>query len=374
MIDTIVLNLSKKMYRISNSDKFEPSAQCITNFSKIIRSIKSKQNPTKKELLAGIYKPRLTLVNKMNKNGIIEPLLKIELSLPKLLFGNNFDELQYKDFLLVTKKLESVLKQMGVMTNAKILSQASVAAIHYSKNIPLMDGSTPYYFIQKIKEANIKFSLDVNQTDYRNDGHSFKWHCNAYEVVFYDKIKDLEKSKQSSKRTLEKDGDLQLNIFSKLKKRKKFEVFRMEVRLNKKQKIKQLFKTLGIKSDLTFKKLFKPAISKKVLLHYLDELNNKRPIFLDYKKTNTRSLLVDLIFNNPGLGPSQILRLIGLKYVLESITCRELRTMFANYNKRSWYRLMAETKKVKLPEIQNPFGIIKEHLIKFKPLRLEKFK
>jgi len=184
MIDTIVLNLSKKMYRISNSDKFEPSAQCITNFSKIIRSIKSKQNPTKKELLAGIYKPRLTLVNKMNKNGIIEPLLKIELSLPKLLFGNNFDELQYKDFLLVTKKLESVLKQMGVMTNAKILSQASVAAIHYSKNIPLMDGSTPYYFIQKIKEANIKFSLDVNQTDYRNDGHSFKWHCNAYEVVF----------------------------------------------------------------------------------------------------------------------------------------------------------------------------------------------
>jgi len=35
----------------------------------------------------------------------------------------------------------------------------------------------------------------------------------------------------------------------------------MEVRLNKRQKIKQSFNKLGISADLTFKKLFKPAIS-----------------------------------------------------------------------------------------------------------------
>lgn len=120
--------------------------------------------------------------------------------------------------------------------------------------------------------------MDVNQTDYRNDGHSYKWHCNSYEVIFYDKIKDLEKAKQSGKRAIEKDpsslflskinsrnlklrrtgNDLLLNFFKKLKSREKLEVFRMEVRLNKRQKIKQLFEKLNIKNDLTFKKLFKP--------------------------------------------------------------------------------------------------------------------
>ncbi len=71
----------------------------------------------------------------------------------------------------------------------------------------------------KIKEANIKLSLDTNQTDYRNEGHSYKWHCNAYEVVFYDKIKDLEKAKQSEKRAIEKDNALQLKLFPKFAQR-----------------------------------------------------------------------------------------------------------------------------------------------------------
>ena len=245
MIDTIVLTLTKDKFQIIEPDKFQPSAKLILDYKS--KGIKAIQNPTKKELLAGIYKPHLTLSNQTNFKNKTETILKIELSLPKLFFGNNFNELQYKDFNSLTQKLVKALKEMGVLTTYEAIEQASVSAIHYSKNIPLTDGSTPYHFINKIKEANIKLSLDVNQTDYRNDGHSYKWHCNSYEIIFYDKIKDLEKAKQSSKRAIEKDNDLQLIIFNKLKSRKKLEIFRMEVRLNKRQKIKQLFEKLNIK-------------------------------------------------------------------------------------------------------------------------------
>ena len=262
---------------------------------------------------------------------------------------------------------------MGIEVNEETLAHASISVVHYSKNIPLTDGSTPYHFINKIKEANVKLSLDVNQTDYRNDGHSYKWHSNSYEVIFYDKIRDLEKAKQSSKRALEKDSTLQLKFLNRLKKRKKFEVLRMEVRLNKRQKIKQLFKKLGIKSNLTFKKLFKPAISKKVLLHYLDELESKRSILPDYKSTNDKALLATLVLNNPELKTKQILQMFGLKKILETVTVRELRVIFAKHNKRTWYRLMADANKVKLPVIQSCFGVIRKHLNKFKPLRIEKF-
>lgn len=372
MIDTVVLTLNKDMFTISEPDKFIPSARWALNENgRFLLGIRSKQNPTKKELVQGIYKPRLTLSHRINSLGKNELALKVELSLPKLFWGNNFDELRYKDFSPLLQKLIAVLREMGVIVTADILAQAPVSAIHYSKNILLNDGSIPYHFINKIKEANIKLSLDVNQTDYRNDGHSYKWHCNSYEVVFYDKIKDLEKAKQSSKRSLEKDSAIQLSLMDTFKKRKKLEVLRMEVRLNKRQKIKSLFKTLDIKSDLTLKSLFKPAISRKILLYYIDELESKRSALLDYKPANDKALLTTLIMNNPELSSTKILQMFGLKKALESVTMRELRDMFAQYNQRSWYRLTADASKLKLPTSKNIFGLVREHLIKFKTVKLK---
>jgi hypothetical protein len=372
MVDTIVLTINEDMYYISDPDKFKPSARWIELATKKIHSTQSKQNPTKKELIAGIYKPRLTLSQRINLRGRRENILKIELSLPKLFFGNNFDELMRKDFLPLTQKLASTLETMGVITTADTIGQAPVSAIHYSKNIPLTDGSTPYHYINKIKDANIKLSLDVNQSDYRNEGHSYKWHCNSYEIVFYDKIKDLENAKKSSKRAFEKDNALQLSIFNTLKNRKKLEVLRMEVRLNKRQKIKQLLKKLNINSDLTFKSLFKPLVSKKILLHYLDELENQRPILLDYKAASDRALLAALIINNPERGPKQILQLYGLKKALEAVNIRELRGMLCKSSQRSWYRLMAEVNKIQLAGVIRPFSILRKCILKFKPLRIRK--
>ncbi len=296
-------------------------------------------------------------------------MLKIELSLPKLIYGNNFDELQYKDLKSLITKLQMVLKQMGVIVSAEALAHAPVSAIHYSKNIILTDGSIPYSYIKKIKEANSSLLLDTNQTYYRNDGHCYKWHCNTYEVLFYDKIKDLEKAMQSSKRAIEKDSELQLNMFDTFKHRHKLEILRMEVRLNKRQKIIQLFKKLNIQSDLTFQKMFKPAISKKILLHYLDEIEKKRPLLLDFRKTSTKSFLGELIFNNPRLGASQVFQILGLKFALEIATLRELRNLLSHCNKRSWYRMMATSKKIKLPIPASPLKVIREQLFKFKAAR-----
>ncbi|MDR3550587.1 MAG: hypothetical protein P4L31_04180 [Candidatus Babeliales bacterium] len=372
MIDTIVLALNKDMFQITDPEAFTPSAEWATS-TRSQRGMQSKQNPLKKELLKGIYKPRLTLSHCFNQFGKRDIMLKIELSLPKLIFGNNFAELRFKDFGTIAQKLVATLQTMGIITTLETINQAHVSAVHYSKNICLTDGSTPNSYITKIKQANINLALDVNQTEYRNEGHSFKWHANYYEVAFYDKIRDMEKTKTSSKRAVERDNELQLTLFQKLQKRRtKFEVLRIEVRLNKRIKIQQLFKKLNIKAELTFKKLFKPAISKKVLLHYLDELESKRPKLIDYKAVNNKAFLRDLISNNPDLGPKQILQVYGLKQALNSMSIRELKTIFTKTNERSWYRFMAEANKVKLPSTQSPFKVIREQLVKFEPLKMTK--
>lgn len=401
MIDTIILMLEEESFEIINPDAFTPSARLIKN-NFATRGIISKQNPTKKELALGVYKPRLTLFLtpcftplhtrtpasfdklrlrqgfgghvRMSGRRQLSPtsktMLKIELSLPKLFFGNNFEELTPKQFPELVQKLCSILQTMGIVTDIDTLIRAPVSSIHFSKNIPLTDGSIPYHYISKIEEANIKLSLDINQTDYRNKGHSYKWHSNSYELVFYDKIRDLEQAKKSDKRSIEKDNAIQLHLYEKLHNTKMFEVLRMEARLNNRRKIQQILKKLNIKAQLTFKGLFKTQIARKVLLHYLDEIERARPPLLDFKASNAKSLLVALIFNNQALSPRRILQLYGMKLALEHMSIRELRTMFGTHNKRSWYRLIADMKDVTItqqPISSNPFKVIRDCLEKLKP-------
>lgn len=213
----------------------------------------------------------------------------------------------------------------------------------------------------------MRLSLDTNQTDYRNEGHSYKWHCNSYEVVFYDKIKDLEKGKQSNKRALEKDNELQQHLLSKtFKKRNKLEFLRMEVRLNKRAKIKQLFKKLVIRADITFKKLFKPAIAKKVLLHYLDQLEQNRSPLLNVKITDDKTFLAQLAFNNTDITPLRAMAMLGFKRALEAASLRELKTMIGKDKPQSWYRLVSHTKNVTLPTLHSPFKEIRKCIEEFK--------
>lgn len=131
MIDTVVLLLSSDSFQITNTDKFVPSARWITNTSfSAVHGMQSKQNPTKKELAAGIYKPRLTLFYSIPHKQV---MLKIELSLPKLFYGNNFEELKGKDLQPLLDKLAHTLGQMEVIVDPKQLSNAHVSSVHYSK-------------------------------------------------------------------------------------------------------------------------------------------------------------------------------------------------------------------------------------------------
>ena len=77
-----------------------------------------------------------------------------------------------------------------------------------------------------------------------------------------------------------------------------------------------------------------------------------------------------LFINKLKLCPKQILQMLGLKKALEIVTPRELRVLFSRFHNRSWQRLMADTKKVKLPIPNSPLGVMREQIINFKPCKL----
>ncbi len=367
MIDTIVLLIPSQHFKILHPNSFTPSVDLVFNK----QAAKAFAYPTKYDVKHGNYLPRLMIAHRMNLQGKNEIMLTIEASLPKLIFGNNVEELRVKDFDQVIHILHEKLVLMGILIEPKNLQQADSITVHFAKNIVLKDGSTPFHYIQKIKECCTPSRLDNNQTNYRNSGHSFKWHCNSYEVVFYDKLFDLQAAHMSKKRAIDSDNVFNMKKLNVLRsKKKKFEILRFEVRLNKRATIKKLFESLNIKNKPTLQSLFKPTISKKVLLYYLDLIEQKRSQISHFKPNSDQALLSTLIVYNPSAKPKDILSCIGYKKLLETMSADEIKKIFKKEHERSWYKIMSTINNFIVPTSHNSFEIIKKQISKYKALKL----
>ena len=376
MIDTIVLTLKTGMYTIFEPDNFSPSTRGLTDPTAGYyrlggrANITCKQNPTPNELRRGIYKPRLTVTKRINREGNFEIPLKIEFSIPKLLYGNNFDELTDTDFPAVIQKLKTVLNEMGVRMFEHFLVNAPVSSVHYSKNIALTDYTTPYTYLAQLTKLNINKRLDTNRTDFRNEGHSFKYRANSFEIVFYDKIKDLQQAKVSEKRAEEKDNALQLNLFDMLTQRKPLEVLRVEIRLNKRQKINQILKKIGKEVEPTFSNIFNQDTAKRVLLHYISEIEEAYPPLLTYQYDSPKKFFSGFIRANPKTKLTQALKMLGLRLMLDEIGAREFREMTKHYGDSAWYSLNREMKALTQADEPSVFSLLREQINKFEPLKL----
>lgn len=374
MIDTIALTLSEGMFVIADHGKFSPSTIGLYKapyYSLGGRgTIQCVQNPTKADYLKGLYKPRLTVTKRVKRGGF-ETVLRIEFSAPKLIYGNNFDELSAEHFASLLTILKERLKEMGVWVRE--LKIAPVSAIHYSKNIILTDGLTPYAILQELRKANYSQRFDTNQTDFRNEGHSFKYRTNSFEVALYDKLKDLRQTKISPKRAEEPDSLSQLDLFQKIASKIPFEVLRMEVRLNNRTKIKQTMASLGIQVEPTFNALFSEQIAKAVLSKHWKDIEDGYKL-IGYKPKDSADLLARLLAANPKITPRKAIQMLGLKVAIDDIGIRQLRIVAANNKNGAWYRLHKEAQQIEWPQsTYSPLQPIRDSLKKFEPVSLSDY-
>jgi hypothetical protein len=269
MIDTVILLIPEKDFKISNYDAFNPSARNLFEppFYKLSKGyVSCINNPSKKEIKAGNYKPRLTLNKRILKGGF-SIALKIEFSAPKMIFGNNFNELEESDFEELLQTLHNKLIEMSVVIDIQVLRRAEIVGIHFGKNI-ILKNTTANLVINTIGKLEVTKRLDNGTTDFRNNGQAIRFHTNNYELTFYDKMKDLEQAKISEKRSMEKDTQGMLNLFTK-EEIIRNEVLRMELRLGKKKKLKEVLRQVGVNPKSTqFDSLFNKEIAKRCLLYF----------------------------------------------------------------------------------------------------------
>lgn len=336
MIDTICLLIPKnKMVYLSGVSSWEL-------YSKTDQYEKYVRNPSKAEKETGKYFPRLTGYSRRFSQ---DANVRMEFSVPKLLYLNNLDEVEEKEFTEEITILQERLKTMGVVVSKSVLQNASVSAVHFSKNIKLEDGYTASHLISEMNKVDLRKSFDFARSRYINDGQSLYAHTTSHQLVIYDKVADLGKDK---KRAIDKDQTLhQQSLFSKLGKDRTLEIIRFEVRLSHKPKMNKVLEQLGYQKNPTFKDVFSKEMSQKVVINYWQKLIKERNLGLFSISMSLKDTLRTLWLADKKLKPNRAIYLLGLFMVgKDENGMRELRSIVSKKcNVMTWYRITKDMRK-----------------------------
>lgn len=351
MIDTVILIIPFGQYRVEEPERFSPPLTTVLTNLKAMKAnpvMKYTQNPSKASYTNGNYSPRLTVnirpANKstLNKYGYEIPL-KIEFSVPKLLYQNNLDELIDADFDNVIDILHTRLLEMGVSIEKTDLANAQVRAIHFSKNIPIHGFYTASSAITELNKLDVNKKLQINKRDFQDNGHALYFDCNSYSVVFYDKMADMTKSKRHS--TDKEKTSHQLKLFEHFKKSKEpTEILRYELRITNKQKLNSLLKQFGYKENPTFQEVFNSELSKKLLLNLWNIIYpNESRFMLKFEENNLDKTLESIVAfykqNKKRVTVKDSMCIYGAMTIAKKLGIRALKNKLTSiFSARTWYR------------------------------------
>jgi hypothetical protein len=223
-------------------------------------------------------------------------ILKIEFSAPKMMFGNNLDEIEEKDYSEMIYKIQNSVKEMGVWLTIPQIESGKVIGFHPSKNIVLTNKYTSSFAIRELAKINLSEKMDIEKVNFRNGGESLQLYANRHSAVFYDKINDLSKP---DKRAIDEDQYImQKDLFEFIKTKKiGLEVLRFEIRLSHSDKMKETLAEVGFNQEPVLKNIFKKSLCQKIVKLYWEQL------FFD-------DLFLFSTYNNP----QKVLEMILIKY------------------------------------------------------------
>ncbi len=328
------------------------------------------KNQTPKQKANGIYRPRISLHERGREKS-----LRIEFSIPKLIYNNNLDEVCEKDFETIIQTLQTRLMDFAVMASPVALKNASVSVFHPSKNVLLSEGYAAHGVIKELQKSNLTKRLDLNKSDFRNDGESMQCYAASHSLVIYDKIPDLRKPK---KRAIDKEQTpIQGFLFNQLNSfHKQPEVLRIEMRITDKRKMNAILEKHGFPKNPAFQNVFKESLCLALVYTYWNDLIVQPNLFLFSLANTPKQILKNLIRAYPDMKPKESIYLVGLDMLAKSDDgIRELRGYIERMGSgRTWQRISKDMKKIN--KAQNPLhchGWIKQaekQIRAYKPIRI----
>lgn len=349
MIDTVVLNLHPGKYdQLTEVDSMPWQLHSRrTGFSKYVKTLTALQRKD------GIYRPRIRGIHRAGQK-----IIQVELSLPKLIFGNNVDELAERDFDSVLKVLSERLVEQGIIISTKRLRLCTISAVHFSKNIALNRHSVASV-LAKIARVKVPGFMDITRDRYSNDGHVLHLYTKAHSLVVYDKMKDVIKPKS---RAIDKDQTIQqLSLFAKRPKLKQEQVLRIEVRLSQKRKVQEVLNPDDPKLEVTFEQVFRETTSIKVLQNYWATYVTSSALqFSEIRSPLTIAKM--LAHKGTPNNAKDLIYLTGLCVLSQDANgLTELRGIIERkYSRQTWYRIAKDCKRLNEAMIEHQEEWVKQ--------------
>lgn len=379
MIDTVVLVFDRSEFSIRESayDSFTPSARGFLKRPFYLMGggfMKCVLNPTKEDEKRGEYMPRLTLYKAVRSGGY-SIFLHIEFSVPKILFNNNFDELTDGNFEEVCSKLSKKLFNLGITIFPHKIQEAQVKAIHYGKNIVLDDYTTASSVITQISKVNVPKTKNIANKTFDNDGEAIYFFTSQKGFIAYDKIRELEKAKRTSKSLKENDYYCQLSLLDDKRLKHPFEMLRIESRYLNKKSIRSVMDqcSIHLPDNPTFKDYFSVDIARNILLFEFEEIKNRYLGFDKSKAKTIEDFAVDLRKQNPDITPTLLYKAIVFKALTNETGSRDIRNILG-VTSSQWSRLTKDLSSLEFRKLSNDgLDTVYDQLNSFSTVRLSDY-
>lgn len=307
-IDTVRVVLEGALFRVVNFCRFKRMPRGFT-FS-----------PSREEKQEGLYWPRLAFYPSNNFNAV--PRLEIELSLPKMAFGNNVQELTLDDKALLLAELCDRLKSINIDTTPENLLHGALNRVDFGKNIL---GCDPGISLDELRKVLSSKRRVIGQTDYINGGRGLRFRNASSDISFYDKLKDPD---LSEKLRLDSDYYCQRSLLQELYDQGT-SLLRMECRFIKRRDVKQIFKRFGITNPI-FEDVFIPGIGQKIITEEWNMiLKNYIPSI--QRKESLLQQIVHLLKENRGGSLDSLLSAQLLQILLQEHSLDEIKNIFSRY-------------------------------------------
>ena len=277
-MDTIILKIySPHKFRISNWSLFLPEL-IKREYADLSQTERSSTHPYLRRFVLHSkwqdeYLPRVEVFETLTddrKN--IRYILKIEFSVPKLLYWNSLQEVSEIDKDRVFFALKSSLAKVSIFLETETIANARVSGVHFCKNVILPKNIRMREILAELGRVDINKSVDVSSTRHKNGGRVLNIYSGTIERSFYDKISDSLRPK--NKRTDKGRIDHERAVVERYK-LQNYEVFRYEYRIKKMQTIKREVNSVLKREPQTlvvFNDLFTPNIIKNTILKSWREL------------------------------------------------------------------------------------------------------
>lgn len=360
MIDTVILEIpiaspvTQKLIDESTFGDWTPNLGQVLNSypmsTPVETAVLNSATSRKQKLLHG-YQPRLTVQKQMNPKGGFRWYMYVEFSVQKLLFGNNYQEVDDGDFGTVCNKLEDFLKSKGISLSAKEVADTICKIVHYSKNCIVSNTHDAILALQKADfGVNFGYKQSKRLDEYYGGGMGLNVYIQKRSLSFYDKNAELKQSTKS--------GDQPSLTTQDLQKINRNQILRMEFRLEDKRQIRKFLGIHGFEVDAQpkFSQVYGKRQAKAILRSELSQIDEKWfwssavNSVQDVKRFMRKGLWVD---NSQGVSVVAIVSLLA-----NQCGADEAKLILG----RQWSQAKRTVKKLRIKFARNPYldEIIKE--------------